>query len=106
MKNVLTSLSKSALLPLRLTAATSAIDAAIQNKIYKSGMTTLIISNEEMDDITKIVKYFEKSGLLEKGACKTIGNEAREQKGGFFDTLLATLGASLLENMLASKTVI
>ena len=66
MKNVLTSLSKSALLPLRLTAATSAIDAAIQNKIYKSGMTAMIISNEEMDDIMKIVKYFEESGLLKK----------------------------------------
>ena len=66
MKNVLTALSKSALLPLRLTAATSAIDAAIQNKIYKSGMTAMIISNEEMDDIMKIVKYFEESGLLKK----------------------------------------
>ena len=62
MKNVLTSLTKSVLIPLRLTA--SASDAAIPKKMYGSVMTTLIISNEEMDDINKIVKILEESGLL------------------------------------------
>ena len=75
--------------------ANSAIDVAIQKKTHKSGMTTLIISNEEMDDIMKIVKYLEESDLLKKSAKKTIEHEAVEQNDGCFDTLLATLGASL-----------
>ena len=94
-KNVFTSLAKSGLLPLKLMTATSAIDVAIQKKTHKSWMTTLIISNEEMDDIMKIVKYLEESGLLKKSANKTIEHEAVEQSDGCFDTLLATLGASL-----------
>ena len=56
MKSVLTSLVKSVLIPLRLTAAVSATDAAIKKKVYGSGMTTLIISNGEMKDIIEIVK--------------------------------------------------
>ena len=59
----------------------SATDAAIQNKIYGSGITTLIISNQEMRD-TKIVKSVkEESGLLPEGASKTIENKTKEQKG-------------------------
>ena len=54
-KSVLFSLAKSLLIPLGLTAAVSATVAAIQKKIYGSGMTKLIISNEEMKDIMKIV---------------------------------------------------
>ena len=61
MKNVLTPLPKSVLIPLGLTAAASATDAAIQNKIYESETTALIISNEEMKDIIHIVKSLEKS---------------------------------------------
>ena len=53
MKHVLTPLAKSVLVRLGLTAATSATDAVIQKKIFRSGMTTLIISNKEMDDIMK-----------------------------------------------------
>ena len=56
MKNVLKILAKRILIPLGLTAVASAIDAAIHKKIFGSDMTTLIISNEEMNDITKIVK--------------------------------------------------
>ena len=57
-------------------------------------MTTLMISNEEVNDIMKIVKSQE-SGLLINGVSKTIKNEAKEQKGRFPSILLGTLGASL-----------
>ena len=56
---VLTPLAKSVLLPLGLTAAALATDAATQNKNFASGMTTLIFSNKELDDIMKIVKSLE-----------------------------------------------
>ena len=52
------------MIPLALTAAASATDAAIQKKIFGSGMITLIILNEEMEDIMKIIKSLEESGLL------------------------------------------
>ena len=55
-KNVLKPLAKSVLIPLRLTAAASATDAAIHQKMFGSGTTTLIILNEELNDIMKIVK--------------------------------------------------
>ena len=45
--------------------------------------TILIMSNDEMEDIIKIVKSLEDSGLLLKGVSETIQNEAKEQKGGF-----------------------
>ena len=56
MKNVLIPLAKSILIPLGLTAAASVTDATIQKKIYGSGTTSLIISNEEIEDILKIVQ--------------------------------------------------
>ena len=65
MKNVLTSLANSVLIPLGLSAAASATDAAIQKKFFGSSKTALIISNKEMKDI-KIVKSLEESGLLIK----------------------------------------
>ena len=68
--------------------------------------TTLIISNDEMEDIIKIVKLLEDSGLLLKGASETIQNEAKEQRRGFLSVLLGTLGASLLRNVLAGKGAI
>ena len=71
-----------------------------------SRMTTLIISNEETSDITKIVKSLEESGLLIKGVSKTINSKAKEQKGGFPSMLLGTLGAGLLENLLKGKGTI
>ena len=63
-------------------------------------MTKLIISNDEIEDIIKIVKFLENSGLLLKGVTETVQNEVKEQKGGFLSMLLATLGASLLGNIL------
>ena len=69
---------------LGLTAASSAIDAKVQKKIYGSGTTTLVISSEEMNDIMKIVQTLEDSNILLKGVTKTVNNETREQKGGFF----------------------
>ena len=78
--NVLKPLGKSILIPLGLTAAASPTDAAIRKKIYRSGTTTLIISNEEMEDIMKIVRCFEDSGLSIKVGREAIKNEAKEQK--------------------------
>ena len=65
-----------------------------------SGTTTLIISNDEMNDIIKIVKSLEDSGVLLKGVSETIQHEVKEQRGEFLPTLLGTLGASLLVNLL------
>ena len=81
---------------LDLTAASTAIDAGVQKKIYESGTTTLIISNKELNDIIKIVQDLEDSGSLLKGVTKTIKNETKEKKEGFLSMLLGTLGASLL----------
>ena len=101
MKSVIKPLAKSVLIPLGLTAAAAA-DAGIHKKILGSGnSTTLIISNDEMDDILKIVKSLEDSGLLLKGVNETIQREAKEQRGGFLSMLLGTLGASLLGDVLS-----
>ena len=104
--NILKPLAKSVLIPLGLTAAASLTDAAIHKKMFGSGFTKLIISNEEMEDIIKIVKSLKDSGLLIKGVSETIKNETEEQKGGFFSMLLGTSGASLLGKLLAGKGTI
>ena len=70
-----------------------------------SGNTTLIISNDEIEDPIKIVKSFEDSGLLLKGVTESVQNEVKEQKGGFLSMLLGTLGASLLGDLLAGKGI-
>ena len=98
-------LAKNILALLGVTAAASAIDTGIQMKINGSGTTILIISNEEMDDIMKIVQSLEDSNVLLKGVTKTIENETKEQKGGFLGMLLGTLGASLLGNLLTRKLI-
>ena len=91
-KNVIKPLAKSVLIPLGLTAAASAADAGIHKKILGSGnMTTLIISNDEIHDIIKIVKSLGDSGLLVKGITETVRNEVKEQKGGFLIVLLGIL---------------
>ena len=95
-KNAVKPLAKSVLIPLRLTPAASAADAEIHKIILGSGPTTLIISNEEMNDIMKIVPAPEVSNILLKRVTKTITNETKEQKGGFVSMLLGTLCASLL----------
>ena len=84
-------LAKNVLAPLGITAAASAIDAGIQKKIHGSGTTTLIISNEEVNDIMKIVPALEDSNILLKGVTKKIKNETKEQKGGFLSMFLGTL---------------
>ena len=99
-------LAKNTSAPLGITATASAIDAAIQKKIHSSRTTTLITSDEEMNDIMKIVQTLEDSNILLKGVTKTIKNETKEQKGGFLSMLLGTLGASLLGNLLAGKGIV
>ena len=92
-------LAKYVLASLGLTAAMSAIDGRIQNKIHESGVK-LIIEQEDMKDIMKIIKALENSSILLKGVSKTIKNETKEQRGVFLSMLLGTLGASLLGNLL------
>ena len=104
-KNVIKPLAKSVLIPLGLTAAAPAADAGIQKKKKKilGSRTTLIISNEEMNDITKIVQVLEDSNILLKGVTKTIQNKTKQQKGGFLSMLLGTYRTSLLGNLLSGK---
>ena len=104
MKSVIKPLAKSVLVLLGLTAAASAANTGIHKKKLRSGHhATLIISNDEMEDILKIVSWLKDSGLLLKGVSGTIQNEAKEQKGGFLSMLLGTLCASLLGDMLFDK---
>ena len=87
-ENVLKSLAKSVLILLGLTAA--AADEVRHKKMFGSGVTTLIIFNEEMNDIKEIVKYLEESVLSIKGVSDTIKNVAKEQKERFVEMLLGT----------------
>ena len=107
-------MAKNVLIPLVLTAATSAADAGIHKKILGSGhnrpsssashnTTTLIISNNEMENIMKIIKSLEDSGFLLKGVTETVQNEVKEQKEGFLIMLLGTLGARVLANLLTGE---
>ena len=89
---------------LGLTAAASATDAAINKKILGSrNHTTLIISNDDIQDLLKIVKSLEDSGILLNGITETVKNEVKEQKGGFLSMLLVILGASLLGDLLTKN---
>ena len=122
MKNLLKPLAKSVSIPLGVTTAASATDAAIHKKMFASRrpplditsyhsnlasrMTTLIISNDEKNDIMKIIRSLEGSRLLIKDVSEIIENEAKEQKVGLFSTLLGALGASLLGNLLTGKVTI
>ena len=58
-----------------------------------------------MDDLIKVVKSLEESGLLLKGVTESVQNEVKEQKGGFLSMLLGTLRASLLGNLLTGKGI-
>ena len=82
--NVFKSLAKSVLIPIGLMVAESATDTAINEEMFESGFATLIISNEEMNDIMKIVKSIEESGLLLKGVCETITKQ-NIKKDGFLE---------------------
>ena len=77
MKNVLKALAKSDLISLGLTETASVTDAAMHKKIFGSDTAALIISNDEINDIIKIVKFLRRFGLLTKGVSKTIQNEAK-----------------------------
>ena len=115
-KNVIKPLPESVLIPLALTAATSAADAGIHKKILASGHhsssstlhinnTILITSNDEMKKIVKIVESLENSSLLPVETGETIQNEAKEQRRQFLSILLGMLGASLLGYILTGKGI-
>ena len=107
MNNELKPLAKSVLIPLGLTAAAATTAAAIHKKKFGSGVTTLKISNEEMNDIMKVDESLKESGFLIKDVNETIKNEAKKkQKGVFLEILLGTSCASLLGNLLKDKDTI
>ena len=76
-------LAKSILISLGLTAAASVLDAAIHKKMFGSGNTTVITSNQEINHIMKIIKSLEEPSLLIKGVSGTIKDEVKRQKEGF-----------------------
>ena len=90
------------------TAASLALmtHAAIRKKMFGSGVTVLIISNEEMNDIMKIVISLEESLLFIKAISEIIKNETKEEKGASWEILLDTLGATLLRYLLTDKRTI
>ena len=94
------------MIPLEVTLAALATDVAIQKKIFRLGVTALIISNSEIRVITKIVKPLKESDLLIEGGSETIENEAEEGKRGFLSSLLGTLSASFSGSMLSGKEII
>ena len=71
-----------------MTAASSATDSAIHKKMLGSGILTLIISSEEMNDIMKKVKSLEESGFLIKDVSEKIKNEVKEQKRIIFRSVI------------------
>ena len=100
-------MAKNILAPLGITAAASVVDAGIKKKIHGPGTTTIIISNEEINDIIKVVQVLKDSNILLKGGVtKIIKNETKEPKGEFLGMLLETFGASALGNMLAGKRIV
>ena len=109
MKSVIKLLAKIVLVPLGLTAvaaAAAAVDARIHIRILGSGHnnnTILIIWNDQMGDILKIVKFLNYSGVLLKGVSETIQNKSKEQRVGFLSMLLGTLGTSLVGDLLTKK---
>ena len=108
MKSVIQPLAKRVSIPLGLTGAASAADAGIHKKILGSGLNTLlIISNDEMKDIFKILKSLEDSGLLLEGISEAIKNEPKgKRRISKYIIRYMLLGASLLGNMLAGKSFI
>ena len=91
---------------LGLTTAASATDGAIKKKMFGSEKISLIITNEEMEDIIIIVKSLQESSLLIKGVSETIKNEVKEEEGKFLCVLLGTTAAGLLGSLLAVKEVV
>ena len=91
MGNILKPLAKSILILLGLTAAASATNAAVQKKIFLCGFTTLIILNEEMEDIKKIAKSLQDPSLSINSVNEAIKSKTKEQKGTFLRMLLGPL---------------
>ena len=81
------------------------LESKKKKKILGSVNTTLLVSNDELEDIIKVVESLEDSSLLLKGVIETIQNEAKEQKGEFLSMLLGTLGASLFGNIIAGNEI-
>ena len=106
MKNLLKPLTKSVSIPLKLAQAASTTDSAIQKNIFGSGMTTMIISNEEINDIMKIIKSLKQAGLLKKLVSNTDENKTKAQKDAILEMSLGTLSVTLLRSLLTSKRVI
>ena len=77
--------------------------SGIHKIILGSGNAILVVSNDEIEEIIKIVKSLEDSGLSLEGVTETVQNEIKEQKGRFLSILLGTFGASLLGNLLTGK---
>ena len=102
-ENIIKPLAKSVLILLGLTAAAWAADAGIHKKILGSRNTTLNISNEEKNDIIKVLQTLEDFNVFLKGVTKTTEKETKDEKGGFLSMLLGTLGASLLGNLLTGE---
>ena len=87
-----------------LTAAASATDAAINKKVLGSGNhATLITSNDDVQDLLKIVKSLEDKSILLDGITETVKNKVKEQRGCFLSMLLGTLGASLPGDLLTKN---
>ena len=104
-KNEIKPSAKSVLVPLRLTSAASAVDRDIHKKVLGCGTATLIISNEEINDIMKLVKFLGKSSLLIESVSELI-KCLKRKKGGFLGFFLVTLGLRLLGNVLSDKVLI
>ena len=107
MKNILKPLAKSVLIPLGLTAVALATDAAIYKKMFGSGTTTLIISKKEMNDILKIIKSFEESGLLIKRVIVLLQLKMKQKnKRRISGNVIRRFSARLLENLLTGKETV
>ena len=83
-------MAKNLLAPLGIAAAASTLIKEFKKKLHGSGKATLIISNEEMNGLMKIVQPFEHSNILLKGVTKTIKKKTKVQKGEFLSMLLDT----------------
>lgn len=105
-------LVKNVIGPLVITAAASAIDGAIQNKMHGRGIlnnddndydTSISIKEKELKDILKIMKSIEENGVFIEGISDTVKQKVNKQKGGLLSLLLGTLASSILGNILSGK---
>ena len=83
-----TVLTASVLVPLGLSAEMLSGDTAIQKKIDRSGTTVLTISNQETEDIMKIVTSLKQSGILIKGTDEKIKKWSKTTKRKIFSNVI------------------